>query len=56
MENLAWLGYGIGAACMVGGGVLYWTGRPVKPNSSTNISFLPLLGSSISGLSAKGNF
>jgi hypothetical protein len=53
---LGWVGYGVGAACMVTGAVLYGLGLKARPTSSTNVAVVPTVGAGQSGAALVGAF
>jgi hypothetical protein len=53
---LAWVGYGVGAACVVTGAVLYGIGLKAGATSSTNVAFLPTFGAGQAGAALVGAF
>jgi hypothetical protein len=55
-ETFAWLGYGAGAACVVGGVVLYYLGYRRGQTATTSLAFRPLLGQGELGAALKGEF
>ena len=57
LANLQWVGYGVGAAGLVAGGVLYYFGYQAAHSPGSNsVSFLPLLLPGGSGVVAQGRF
>ena len=42
-QTLQWVGYGVGAAALVGGAILYWLGMPKSENPATQtlVTLLP---------------
>lgn len=52
-ETLGWVGYGVGAACLVGGAVLYGLGLS---NGSSPVALIPTVAPSHAGLSLQGAF
>jgi len=49
-ETLQWVGYGVGAAALVGGSVLYWLGMPKNTQpATTSITMLPYASASSVG-------
>ena len=54
--TLAWVGYGVGAACVVAGAVLYGIGLRVGSTSSTNVAFVPAFGAGQAGAALVGAF
>jgi hypothetical protein len=56
-ETVAWVGYGVGAACVVTGTVLYIIGRKAKSNrSSDDIALIPMVGQDRAGAVLAGGF
>jgi len=55
-ETMAWIGYGVGAACVVTGAVLYASGLRAGGSSSTNLALLPTIGSGQAGALLTGGF
>ncbi len=53
---LAWVGYGVGAACVVTGAVLYGIGLKARSTSATNVAFVPTFGSGQAGAALVGAF
>ncbi len=53
-ETWGWVGYGAGAACVVGGAILYVVGWRMGANSS--VALVPSLGSGIAGATLSGAF
>ncbi len=43
-ETMAWIGYGVGAACLVTGAILYGLGLRAGGSSSTSVALLPAVG------------
>jgi hypothetical protein len=54
--TLAWMGYGVGAACIVTGAVLYGLGRRARSSSASNVSFVPTVGAGHAGAALVGAF
>ena len=54
--TLAWVGYGVGAACIVTGAVLYGLGLKARPISSSNVAFVPTVGAGQAGAALVGAF
>jgi len=54
--GLARVGYGVGAACVVTGTVLYGIGLKARATSSTNVAFLPTIGAGQAGAALVGAF
>ena len=55
-KTLAWVGYGVGAACVVTGVVLYGIGLKAKSSSSTSVALLPVVGAGQAGAVLAGAF
>jgi hypothetical protein len=55
-ETLAWVGYGVGAACVVTGAILYGIGRKTGRDSSTSVALLPAIGPGQAGAFLTGGF
>jgi tetratricopeptide (TPR) repeat protein len=55
-ETVAWVGYGVGAACVVTGTVLYVIGRKAKSNHSDDIALIPMVGQDRAGAVLSGAF
>ena len=53
---LTWVGYGVGAACVATGAVLYGIGLKAGSTSSTNVAFVPTLGAGQAGAALVGSF
>ena len=53
-ETWGWVGYGAGAACALGGAILYVVGWRMGANSS--VALVPSLGSGIAGAALTGAF
>jgi hypothetical protein len=53
-ETLAWIGYGVGAACLVGGAVLYGLG--LHSSGPSQVALTPALAPGHAGLSFQGVF
>jgi tetratricopeptide (TPR) repeat protein len=54
--NLAWIGYGVGAACVVTGAILYGVGLKAKSSSSSSVALVPTLGPDHAGALLTGAF
>jgi hypothetical protein len=54
--TLAWVGYGVGAACVVAGAISYGFGFKAKSASSTNLALVPTVGQGAAGASLLGAF
>ncbi len=55
-KNLAWVGYGVGAACIVTGAILYGVGLKAGASSSSNVAILPAIGPGQAGALLTGAF
>jgi hypothetical protein len=55
-ETMAWVGYGVGAACVVTGAILYIVGRKSGGDSSTSVALLPTIGPGQAGALLTGGF
>ena len=55
-KTLAWVGYGVGAACAVAGAVLIGFGAKPAPSSSTDVALLPSVGPGQLGAVLTGGF
>jgi hypothetical protein len=55
-ETLSWVGYGLGAACVVTGAVLFGIGLKSGESSSTSVALLPALGAGQAGVLLTGGF
>jgi hypothetical protein len=55
-ETMAWVGYGVGAACVVTGAILYGIGRKTGRDSSTSVALLPSIGPGQAGALLTGGF
>lgn len=55
-ETLAWVGYGVGAACVVTGAILYGVGLKAKSRSASSVALVPNLGTNQAGASLTGAF
>ena len=53
-ETLSWVGYGLGAACLIGGTVLYLVGS--ADAESAKITLRPVVAPGIASLSLQGSF
>lgn len=54
--TLAWVGYGVGAACIVTGAILYGVGLKAKPSSDDSVALLPTFGPDHAGAVLTGAF
>jgi hypothetical protein len=55
-EALAWVGYGVGAACVATGAVLYLLGRKTGASDSSTVAVVPALAPGEAGAVLKGAF
>jgi len=55
-ETLAWVGYGVGAACVVTGAILYGFGLNARARSSSNVALLPMVAPGQAGALLAGEF
>ncbi len=55
-EALAWVGYGLGAACVVTGAVLYGIGLKEKSGPASGLALVPVIGTSQAGAVLTGAF
>ena len=55
-ETLSWVGYGLGAACVATGAVLFGIGLKSGGSSSTSVALLPVLGAGQAGALLTGGF
>ncbi len=55
-ETLSWVGYGLGAACVATGAVLFGIGLRSGASSSTSVALLPALGPGQAGALLTGGF
>jgi hypothetical protein len=54
--TLAWVGYGVGVACIATGAVLYGLGLKGRSSSSSNVAFVPTVGAGQAGAVLVGVF
>jgi hypothetical protein len=54
--TLSWVGYGVGAACLVTGAVLYGIGLKARSSSSTEVALVPAVGPGHAGVAFTGAF
>ena len=54
--TLSWVGYGVGAACLVTGAVLYGIGLRARSKASTQVALVPAVGPGQAGLVFTGAF
>ena len=55
-QTLAWVGYGVGAACVVTGAILYGVGLKAKSRSANSVALVPTLGTDQAGAVLAGAF
>jgi hypothetical protein len=55
-KTLAWVGYGLGAACVATGAVLIGFGIKSGTSSSTNVALVPAVGPGNMGAMLTGGF
>jgi hypothetical protein len=55
-ETLAWVGYGVGAACIVTGAILYGVGLSAKSGHSDDVALVPMVGPNQAGAVLTGAF
>ena len=55
-ETLGWVGYGVGAACVATGAVLYYFGLRSGATGAASVAFVPALAPGQAGASVKGAF
>jgi tetratricopeptide (TPR) repeat protein len=55
-ETLSWVGYGVGAACVVTGAILYGVGLSAKSSRSDDVALLPMVGPDRAGALLIGAF
>ena len=55
-ETWQWVFYGVGAAALATGAILYWWGSPSSAFTQTATVVAPIVGPGIAGLSAQGTF
>jgi len=56
LEALGWVGYGVGAACIATGTILYAVGLKAMPGESGRVALLPAFGPGQAGAMLKGAF
>jgi hypothetical protein len=54
--TLAWVGYGVGAACIATGAILYGVGLSARSSSSDKVALVPTVGSGQAGAALVGAF
>jgi hypothetical protein len=55
-KTLAWVGYGVGAACVITGVILYGVGLKAKSGSATSVALVPTVGAGQAGAVFAGLF
>ena len=55
-QTLSWVGYGVGAACVVTGAILYGVGLSAKSSHSDDVALLPMVGPNQAGAVLTGAF
>ena len=55
-QTMQWVFYGVGAAALVAGTVLYWLGSPSTNTGQTLAGVAPMVGPGLAGISAQGAF
>ena len=55
-QTLGWVGYGMGAACVATGAVLYYLGQRSGTTGSSSVAILPTLAPGQAGAILKGTF
>ena len=55
-ETMQWVFYGVGAAALATGAILYWLGSSSSASAPTATVVAPIVGPGIAGLSAQGTF
>jgi hypothetical protein len=55
-RSLAWVGYGVGAACVVGGAIMYGLGVRARSTSSKNLALVPMVSPGHFGAALAGGF
>ena len=55
-ETVAWVGYGVGAACVATGVILYAIGRKAKSSHSDDVALVPVVGRDHAGAALAGVF
>jgi tetratricopeptide (TPR) repeat protein len=55
-ETMAWVGYGLGAACVVTGAILYGLGRKAKSSHTDEVALVPVVGPDHAGAAVAGAF
>jgi len=54
--TLTWVGYGVGAACVVTGAILYGVGLKAKSSRSDDVALIPMIGPDHAGAALAGAF
>ena len=55
-KTLGWVSYGVGAACLAGGSLLYYLGWRAGSGSASAVAFAPTLAPGMAGAALKGAF
>jgi hypothetical protein len=55
-QTMAWVGYGVGAACLVTGAILYGVGLKSKSSHSDKVALVPMVGPDQAGAVLTGAF
>jgi hypothetical protein len=55
-ETLGWIGYGVGAACIATGGVLYFLGARAGATETPRAAFAPIIAPDQAGVAIRGAF
>jgi hypothetical protein len=55
-KTLAWVGYGVGAACVVTGAILYGVGLKARSSSASSVALVPVVGAGQAGAVLTGAF
>jgi len=55
-ETVAWVGYGLGTACVVTGAVLWAVGLKARSGPASRVAFVPVVGTSRAGAALTGEF
>ena len=55
-QTLGWVGYGVGAACIAAGAVLYLVGRSPDATDSASVALVPSVAPGTAGGMVKGSF
>jgi hypothetical protein len=55
-KTLGWISYGVGAACLAGGSLLYYLGWNAGRTSASTVALVPYLAPDLAGASLGGSF